>query len=211
MSGRNVVTGSVIEVSIQGRHNGQRTLNLLHYKINAAPISPTDFTPYAELLIQELVAPTNLIDAYLNCCSDEFRLETIRVQVLSNVRYSYQDFPQTDSIGGVAEEALPPNDGVTITKRNNDTGRHNRGSVHMPAVPRTFVSLGLVTGVGVAAYNLFITELRKIQSITVLTALIELTPCILNKQFIPASVFFDQCTLQLTSRTNRRRTVGVGE
>jgi hypothetical protein len=208
---RTIHVNDVVEVSYRGRHVGQRTLNLLHYKCTAAPIGGVDFAGYADELIVLLNQDDDVSDRYLACCSNEFHLEEIRVQIISEIRYSYESFPQVDTIGTVAEEALPPNEGVTLTKRNDGTGRRNRGSVHMPAVPRTFVSEGVLTGAAVTAYTALGVKLRAIKQPTVLAAAIDLTPVIFNKTTPSTSPPFNSVTVQLTSRTNRRRTVGVGE
>jgi len=208
---RIVNVGDIVQVAFAGRHAGQRTLNIWHYKLTAVAVGGQDWTGYATNLVTQYNNAGGLTEKYLDCCSDEFQLEEIRVQAIRANRYSYESFPQGPDPGNVAEEALPPNDGVTITKRNEFTTRHDRGSIHMPGVPRTFVSNGSLLAAGTAAYTAFAEELKKVMLVTVLTATIDMTPVIYNRSNPLVSQPWSEYIIQATSRVNRRRTVGLGE
>jgi len=207
---RTVLTGHIAEVSLQGRSAGQVTLNVFHYMLDGIAIGGTDFDGHATELVTELQTPGDLIEKYLDCCSDEFQLEQIRVQIIKPIRYSYEVFTQGPDPGNVVAEALPPNDSVSITKRNDNTTRHDRGAVRMPGVPRTFVSEGLLLTPGVTAYNALATEFKEQRTTTVLAAEIMWQPVILNRANHALSQPWSQHIVQLQSRIVRRRTVGVG-
>lgn len=207
---KNVMTSDIVEVSFEGRCAGQTTLNLLHYMITDAPIDGIDWNGFALALKGQIDNPAGMMETYLACCSDEFTLRSLRIQVIKQFRYSYEHFDLDDEPGTVVQEALPPNDAVVITKRNDSTGRHARGSIHMPGVPRTFVANGEVLPVGRAAYDLFATEAAKNQAVTVLSATLTLAPVIYNRLAPGTSQRWNQWITQATSRVQRRRTVGLG-
>jgi len=207
---KTVNVGDTIEVIMEGRSAGQATLNVFHYQITAAPIGGFDWNGYADQLNVQFGNPGGFIEKYLACCSNEFTLRTLRVQAIRAVRYSYENFDKADEPGTVAEESLPPNDAIVITKRNDGTGRHSRGSFHMPGVPRTFVSNGDITAAGLAAYTAFAQEAFQVLQLTVLSGTVDLTPVIFNRSNPLTSQQWNQFIVQHTSRVQRRRTVGLG-
>jgi len=208
---REAFNGSILEVGIVGRHEGQRTLNLLHYKAENIAAEPLDFTPRAEEFFDQLNALDGLIPRYLDCVGQDYTLSEIRLQLLSPTRYAYQVFV-VNGVGSEAQESLPPNDGVTLTKKNDKVGRHNRGSIHMPAVPTTFVANGYITRAASLVYgNLSHKMIEPITLTQSPSPAMAWQPVIYNRLAPSTSPVYNQVQIQLTTRVNRRRTVGVGE
>jgi len=202
---------AIVEVSFVGRHAGQRTLNLLHYKAKNI-VGPIDFTSLVADLQAGIMGLGGLVEAYSNCISMDWRLEGVRWQVITPNRFAFHWFPLADNPGGIEVASLPPNDGGVIIKRNDLTGRRNRGIVHMPGMPGTWVVDGLLTSAAINAYQQFGDEM--------IVPLVvpqspdpsgSLEPVIFNKGNPTFSPVFTSATPQSTARVNRRRTVGVGE
>lgn len=203
---------SVLEVAFVGEHQGQRTLNLLHYRFADVVDGPRDWTTIDDDFMDVIQGLGGLQSTYLDCCSEEFTLLTIRTQILNPSRWSYIDHAIVGGEGQVVAPALPPNDGVTITKRNNGTGRTNRGAVHMPAVPTTFIADAEITSAALLAYENFGDVLVEELQLPQLPAPpMRLQPCIFHRADPTVSPTTTEYIVQRTSRVNRRRTKGVGE
>lgn len=206
-----ITNNAIMEVTLRGLHQDQRVLSVLHYAALVPPAVFQDFNEAAPDVVDALLATGGIVDKYLDAVSVEYALEEIRLQLITPIRYSFKSFLQASSPGTVAGTALPPNEGATLTKRNDATGRRNRGSLHMPALPISFVGGGRITTAGETAYL----ALGDVMVLPITTTGgggdVTWNPVIFNKAVPTTSPEFTSVTPQLTTRTNRRRTVGVGE
>lgn len=202
---------AVFELSLVGRHAGQRTLTVLHYKTRSI-VGVMDFNARVADLQTGIMGLGGLVEAYLNCCSEEYEMEATRWQVLSPNRFAYHLFPLTGAVGAIAGAALPPNDGGVLVKRNDATGRRNRGIVHMPALPVAWADEGFLTSAAITAYQQLGDELvipLDLPQSPDPTAFAD--PVIFNRTVPALSPPYLSAIPQNTARVNRRRTVGVGE
>jgi len=205
-----VLDGMVIEVTLVGRHQAQTVLTVLHYKATVPPAVFQDFAPLEDQVLDHLLITGGVVKSYLDAMSEEYEQSTIRIQPISPVRYAFFDHPQTASAGTVAAPAFPPNVSCVIVKRNELTGRHNRGSVHMPAVPLTFIDGGVITTGARVAYAALGDALTIPFTISGGGGDTDWNPVIFRKANPPLSEVFTACSPQETSRIMRRRTLGVG-
>lgn len=202
-----IATGSLMEVGIRGRHFGQRTLSVLHYQY----ISTSLLSDGRQALIDfmnKLGEAGGLLVKYRDCCSAVWTMEEVRAQWIFPLRYVYEQSTTGTGDGTVAGNSLPPNSSVTLYKRSELAGRHNRGFVHMPGVPLTFVTEGVLSTTGLAAYAALCTKLKTVIDVTGGPSY---QPVILNRSQPAISVFVNSCLPMGTARTQRRRTVGLGE
>lgn len=207
---RVLTDGAILEVTLVGDLNGSTSLNILHYRAEGVTGSP-DFTSQAQEFFDSLNALGGLLERYKDCISDDWFSREVRLQLISPVRYSYQTFLWTGT-GTEAQPALPPNDSIMLIKRNVLTGRRNRGSLHLPGVPVTFVAEGrITTAASLVVNNLGDVMVEAITGVATPPNPAHLfVPVIFNKDNPIVSPRFDSATAQFTSRVMRRRTVGLG-
>jgi len=129
-------------------------------------------------------------------------------QWIHPLRYGRQEIVNVNATGGVAFPALPPNEGFSITKRGLQAGRRFIGSTHVYGLPVRDQTLGQL--------NAFELDERanladKIQTtITLAGGGPIFTPVIFSKSAPTTSPEIVGTVVQQTTRTERRRTVGLG-
>lgn len=212
---RPVALGAILELSLVGRHAAQKTLNVLHYGISDMTGGPTvDGDLITDSLLNTYwnnLGPGGILGKYLSCISDDFTLERIRTQWIHPTRYSFTEIVPEEQIGAVVDPALPPNVSAVLGKRNESVGRHNRGSIHLPAVPSSWVENGLLTTASLAPHQELILMLKNSLNVTVGSGTATLRPLIFNQTTPADSAGVSEMVAMPTIRIVRRRTVGVGE
>jgi len=204
-------TGSIVQVSFLGGIDGQRTLNILHYK-RTDPGASVDWNNIEQQFHGLLVGTGGLVDAYLACCSNEYTLQGIVYQLLSPTRHALRLYPLLGGTGTISTPALPSFVAASLTKQNDDTGPHNRGGIRMPGVPTTFVADSSLTSLAITAYNALGMQLAMPRVIDNTPAPpVVLSPCIYDRMAPSASALYSTARPELTARTSRRRVVGLGE
>lgn len=209
---KNFINGAVLEVGVLGHIYGQNTMTVLHYMVSGV-LQPKDWNLFRNDFHQQFYTDLDsFVKNYLEATSDDFFLDGIRYQLIFPTRYAYDYYPTPGDQGGVVQPALPPNDGATITKRNDATGKNNRGSIHMPGVPSTFVVDGFLTAAAIGTYaQIGAKGVTPISLAQLPDPPMEWAPVIFHRVAPGASQPWTTWTVQDTSRVNRRRTVGVGE
>jgi hypothetical protein len=212
---RNVGIGAILEVSYQGRHAAQKTLNVFHYGLTALT---TGTTIDGDLVVAEMAAdnlnsaaPGSFLETYMDAVSDDFELERIRFQWIYPQRFSFQEQTPAIPTGTYTSPSLPPNQSGVIGKRNIQTGRRNRGSIHMPAVPIGAVEDGYLTIAIQTVYALFGENARQAHSVGVGAASVTMTPLLYHVADPAQSQQWNEYVIMPEVRIMRRRTVGVGE
>jgi len=198
--------GSILEMSYHGKLDGQLFITQFHY-LFATGTTIADGETAALEMIDNLNNAGNLSDDYLACIPDEVTDIRLRAQWITPVRYRYVIDPGGVRAGTVASPAMPSNVAVALTKTGEKANRHNIGTVHMPAVPTSFVGDSLVTVLGQIAYDELCSD---IPDNFVLATGQDMRPVLFNRPAPGTSVEIVQAFLQLTTRVNRRRTVGLG-
>jgi len=202
--------GDIVEFSIHGTHEGQRVLNVFHYEIELGIGAFPDLVTAADAFLGELFGTDKFADRYQEVTSQDLAINEFVLQKIWPLRMARIVKPQTGLTGLVEETALPPNDSVVLIKRNDSTGRHNRGRIHMPAVPVSFVEGGMVTGTARALYDLFGARAAEVIEITSGGGPVTFTPVLYQRLMPGNSAQWTSALTQGTSRVVRRRTVGVG-
>lgn len=207
-----IVANDVVSVTFRGNHVNQRILSTFHYQVVNAPTAQTPLDDALLFLFLKLVAAGGLREWYLACLSEDYAMESVRIQVVQPFRLPFIDFP-TVNPGTVEEPSLPPGNSLVITRKGPDITRNNLGSLHLPAVPTTFAADGLITVAGIGALSNLATELLADITDGVGDGSL-LTPGLINAQTPPGSVEFvplQSSVVQQTVRTMSRRVVGRGE
>lgn len=202
-----VTPGSILEFTIRGSANGQTTLSLFHYRYTGSGDYPNAGTALSSWINGYLTNATPIGQAmWLGAMSQQWVQEGIGAQWIYPLRYSRLFLPTAATVGAVAQPMLPQNVSLAITKRTDLAGRRGTGTLHLPGVPVTFVSNGLVTAAAVGGVS-DITD--NIEQAYIYSAR-EFEPVLLHRAAGNLSPVITGGELQSTSRTMRRRTVRVG-
>jgi len=204
-----ISVGDIVAVSFLGTINAQRTVTTLHFR--AADASGTATSTLMQNLITLIRAGggggDTLETTFLNCCAQNFTLNSIRAQKLSTVRAKFESQNRA-SPGNVAVDCDITNISGVLTKQGALANRRNIGSVHMPAVPNGYASAGDVSGTYLTLLNAMAAKLTDVQTVAADT--VNYFPVIFNRTTPADSPFISSAFAQTTMRVMRRRTVGLG-
>jgi len=204
---REVSNGAILECVIRGLSDDQVTLSYFHYRLNNA-VADSDGTALVNSFDGLFNSVGNVADRYLDCCSEDWLFTDVTYQWIYPTRFTFQRKDPFDVAGHVAEPMMPSNTAVALTKRTFLAGRTQRGTLHMPGVPTTFVLNSRVQPAGVTAYEALGDSIDNI--LTLATDEV-FEPLIFHRALPNTSVQIQEVDSQHFVRIMRRRTVGVGE
>lgn len=200
---------AIIEATFVGEIDGQTTMSLFHFRVTEG--TSADGATWLLSFIAQLKATSGLRDLYLDCCSQNFTLRTITAQMIWAPNPNVSRRPrvvdvQVDQNGTVEEDSEPSLVSVAITKRTDLAGRKGIGTLHMPAVPITFLQNSVITTTALTAYQHVADELNEAIEVAPISAI----PIIMHKGSPSESPVITGATVESTARTMRRRVVGRG-
>lgn len=201
-----VAAGSIMEVTFEGVHNSQTVMSVLHYRF-ATGSAITDGRAACVSMNTVQQAATGLYFSWINACGNQLLGALITSQWIKPVRYSAVTTSPATNTGQVAEPCYPQNVAMAITKTADEASRRARGTLHMPAVPLSWIDEGQVTAAGILGYAGVKAEV--FENVVLGTGQ-TMVPVIYNRATPDLSIVCTGAILQETSRTMRRRTVRVG-
>lgn len=205
MAGLN--TGEIVSITFMGRLFGQRVMNVLHYRVTASSTDPTYEGAAYKLAAAMQVGTASPGLSMLAAQGPEYRLESIRCQLVHPVRERYVEYPVNNS-GTNAGNCTSPNVSAVIIKKAAAITRHGLGTFHLPGIPETGYVAGALTG----AYTTLMTTIaaKLLNDVTPVLEVLTVQPVL----WTPADgiVYFPLVTAYVipTLRIMRRRTVGLG-
>lgn len=194
------------------RMNGQRLMNVLHYRLyvsGASIVDGDDIIPeFHDTFFSAAGGPLTLLKAI---SSSAWTYESTVYQWIHPVRYTSTGSVVGAGAGGVAGTSLPQNVQATITKQAVIATRHGIGAMHIGGLPSSAVVAGMLSeGYKAGLAELAVALITDVDVSAVANAL-TLDPVILRKDAPALSYEYGGATVQNTARVQRRRTVGVGE
>lgn len=198
--------GAILEIAIEGTLNGQQFISLFPFKFTDGDPS-ADGRATAQAVLAVAMGAARLKAKYAACIVDAVNDMHMYAQWIYPIRYAYIAAAGADFGGLIGETAFPQNVAAAITKIGAQANRSNIGTLHMPAVPSTWVIDGLLTPDAVTAYSGLGTEI--LADIVVETGR-TFDQVIYHRVNGSLSAKVEQFQVQPTSRVMRRRTVGVG-
>lgn len=198
-----VSDGAILEATIVGNHEGERTMSVFHYRLTSTLGLP-DGDAAIDLFNIEWNDLTDFVGAYVTALSTTWNAVQAVYQWIYPTRFHRRTKTLTADTGVVAGLSLPPNVSVAITKTSEKATRRSRGTLHMPAVPSAYVTAGLVLPIGKAAYD----DLAGFMPVLYQTG--TFVPILFNRNQPNLSEQIVEGRTEETSRVNRRRTVGLG-
>lgn len=200
--------GDIIEVRLNMRMNGQRLMNVCHYRNGEDEVADAQ-TALQNTLDELFDAPGGSVsDAYLDNATDDLTLDYADAQVIYPLRRAYERYLIGTNCSAVSTP-LPQNIQGSITKRSTFAGAGSEGRIEVPGLTVDHVTAGMMTTAGLAFLNDVATAW--IVPLTLGTFVAAARPIIYHRANPNTSVTWETITLQPQSRVARRRTVGLGE
>lgn len=199
--------GSILQASIESLVNGQRLLNVLHYKVEAES-TEADVKDEQENFATQLNAVGGIVPKMQAAMSIEATISQVVVQFIRPERFARSTL-EIDDTGTIASDCNAQNVAAVITKRTAFAGRWAVGAFHLGGVPVN----GYVAGNLEPAYKAFVLALAE-------QLLEPIVIPIVGGTYVPVLVHpigehggsteLAETEVQDTLRVMRRRTVGLG-
>lgn len=205
MAGLNI--NDVIEITYEGILIDQRVLSVLHYFVDTPSTDGNYLSAMSHLLGNFQAGAVSPTIAYLNATAQNYELISLKGQVVYPTRKAYVR-SNVGLPGLIAADCTAPNLAGVITKRTSVGTRKGVGALHMPGIPPSGYSGGLITGGQRTLYAAVQACLLNPFTDLLETTVIE--PCLWSRNSPGTVLGLTQTTLQPEVRTMRRRTIGVG-
>ena len=199
--------GSIIQAGIETVVNGQRLLNVLHYKVKLESTEP-DAKDEQENFATQLNAVGGIVAKMRAAMSQDATVVRVVAHFIRDQRFARSTLEITGA-GLIAEDCTAQNVTATLTKRTAFAGRWAVGSFHLGGLPVT----GYVSGNLEPVYKGLVEDLAN-------QLLVEITVPITGGTYTPVllhppaahdgSTELREIDVQETLRVMRRRTVGLG-
>lgn len=199
---------AIMQATVEGRHENQQVLSVFTFKLNASG-GLADGQAALNAFWIFFGGAGNILEKYASCLSVKCTGLKTRLQWIHPTRFAFlTKVSGTITDGTVAGAAMPVNSAVAITKRGQNANRANIGTLHMPAVPASFVVDGALTGGAVTAYTALGDQL--LQEITTATPAATYIPVMFHRTSPSVGARIVAHEVSRFARVQRRRTVGLG-
>jgi hypothetical protein len=206
-----IEVGDIVLFSIYGQCFGQRILFTHHYRVTGSPnpAQPTSgaLDDFLSALNVDGASPT--INLYKACLPPDYECTAGRAQVIAPSRSAYKQTELYDGLGTYATGTESSNQTGVISLRTENAGRDQVSNKHIGPIPAAAQVNGLLSDAYQGILGSFADKL--LQSVTPAGTALTYSPII----FHGGSPFtYDAVTNRIvnpTVRTQRRRTVGLGE
>lgn len=193
-----VIPGDRLFLALEGELFLQQTINTFHYEVTGITGTPT-IQDFIEGMIVIMQAD------FLACCSEEYNLRRWHARrIVASPTRTYT--VEVGAEGGtVAADSLPPSVSTVLKRFTNLPGPTGRGRVFMPGVPTTFHDNGILTALGLAAYQAFLPHMSLPVNIP---ATMTLQPMLFRRPTTFRAL--EGAAVNTILRSQRRREIGVG-
>lgn len=202
-----VTNGSVAAITLHGKHENQQVMNVFHYRVSSGG-SLTDGRAALQALMNAVKADDKLAKVWTAALSVKATQLKMRGQWISPTRFGFLEEALDPAVGGEAGDAMPVNLAASITRRTDNAGRDQVGTIHMPAIPTSFVLNGILTAGALTAYGDVLTQALEV--LTTVDPAAEWFPILFHRTAPSVAQQLTGGTVQPTARVMRRRTVGLG-
>lgn len=203
---------SILEFRVKSLINDQECLTVLHYVVDTvSSLSSSGAEETAFLDAMDTGGSNALIDKYLQTMSTDATVHQLDAQFVFPVRLV--NVGQTVEETGIHDSPCNnQNIAAVITRRTYLAGRSQVSDIHMPGVPDDKIASGFITDDWILKYADVLTKM--LLQVVPATGGGKYNPVIWHRKgtIIGANYnFITSGVVQPTSRTMRRRTVGIGK
>lgn len=206
-----VESGAIMELTMIAALFDQVVMTVRHYRLELTGGGTDTDGPTAlnEFFTEQVDgAPGLIANDVIPCLSQDVVTIKWKMQWIKPTRYAPIIAVGTDEIGGEASASEPPGVAAAVTLRAVTTGRHSRGTIHFPGVPKTWSVTGRINAPGQAAYGNAGAAYRRV--LTSVDTFKVFNPIIYYRELPELSQDVAGYEVQNTVRTMRRRVVGRG-
>lgn len=203
-----VAANDIIQLTVEGRKDGQAILNMFCYRVAAAPSSGTVSDNITALIAQLWDDPLGTwFTPWLNIMPDDYTLRAVRGQRLAPTRSAYVEV-LIQTVGNIAEDPIQTaNMSWVFIKQSETAGRWAQSPTHMLLPSMGWASNGELT-VGAATERAVFLAL--VPAVVAPGDGGSYEPVIFNPGRVPNFVRITHVTSKQEIRVMRRRTVGLG-
>jgi len=210
-----IAVNDIIELKLAGHLFGQQMLNVFHYRASTTGLDNTYYASIDSFVTAWNASPMR--GSFLACAPNEYTFDNIFCQRVSPSRDVYRFLGTgANGTGGAANPAVEAN--ACITKRTGHVNNHTAGvhtnvggtgAVHLPGIPSSGASAGLITPAYSITLDLFALDVKS----SVIDANTRTwIPCLWHRNNTPQPSSDDliDAVTKVEVRVLTRRTVGRG-
>jgi len=204
-----VPSGARLLITFEGIHMGQQVMTTTCWRVTSFGPVP-DGSAMLEAVYTAITAAGKLYPTWRDCLSEEVTGIKMKLQWVQPVRYAHRQFDVTPNTGDVVGVSMPSNVAAVITRRTDGVGPGQFGNLHMPGVPRTFISDGYLTTDATLVYAAFAVEAITGFSATAGADTADFKPEPYSQTAPLVENPYTTYAIQDTSRVERRRSIRLG-
>jgi len=198
----------IIQVTVEGRKDGQTLLNVFHYRCTVAPSTGTPADNIGAFLTQDWAVDAGRLEIlWTPVMPDDYNLRLVRGQRVAPTRSAYVEQLLIDNGDIAAFQMDTANLAWVFVKQTELAGRRGRGTTHMLLPASDWILNGELSTEGATARQDLI---EAIDDTVVVVSGGTYEPVIYHPAFSPNFSRITHCTIKQEIRTMRRRTVGRG-
>lgn len=209
---RPVQGGAILEVANLGEENGQRIMNVWHYKFDGATTPTADGDALVNVLsgILQGGGADGLLDLLKAQTNEIVTWQSVRYQWITPIRYSPTVVTADNGPGEVADPPLPQNVSGVATLHSMFAGPGGSGRKHFGGLSTTDEGGGEMMNQFLVNTSPILELMMEVVDTGAVQVGSSLVPVIFNRVTPANSIQWTGYTIQDTSRVMRRRTVRVG-
>jgi len=209
---RNVGSNSVLEVTFVAQYQGQRILNVFHYRWTTLSPTSDDGDAIVNAAIDYIQGDVlGAVEAYRDMTVQELFLERVRYQWIYPFRWSFVSSTLRCGVGRTLGTGLPSNVGITAQKVGEYPGPAGRGSTHITGSVVEALEFGVWNAEYKTKVGVFMSQMdNPIPTTEVLSGSV-LNPIIYHKAEPALSAPWKDAFVHPEPRVMYRRTLRVGE
>lgn len=211
---------AIIEARVEYVANGQRCMNVVHYRPSVPGVGPVRDLVAAFLVSFQQDAAGTLIRGMKRNQASDVIIDLVTAQAIWPTRYVKQETEEYAVVGDIdAAPCSAQNVQMCITKKGALGNRHNVGHFHLGGLPETSYQQGLINVGGLGArIGELLTGLEwkpedAVNGITYTPVILNKTKVVIagkDKYVISGSTVQEHVEFNEALRVMRRRTVGLG-
>jgi len=198
----------IVQVTVEGRKDGQTLLNVFHYRCTVAPSTGTPAENIQAFLDQDWEVDTGRLEPlWTAVMPDDYNLRLVKGQRVSPTRSAYVEKFLVDNGDIAAFQMDTANLAWVFVKQTELAGRRGRGTTHMLLPGYDWILNGELSAEGATERTNLV---GAIDDTIVVVAGGTYEPILYHPGFSPNFSRITHCTIKQEIRTMRRRTVGRG-
>jgi len=203
-----LAVNDIVQVTVEGRKDGQVLMNVFYYRVTAAPSTGTVADNITGFLNHLWAVDAGVLETlWTLVMPDDYTLQLARGQKIAPTREAYVEVLLVDGGDIDVNPIETANLAWVFVKQTEFAGRRGRGTTHMLLPTMDWVTNGELNNEGASQRVGIATEIANTQ---VPASGGTFEPVIYHPGFSPVAHRITHCTIKQEIRVMRRRTVRFG-